>query len=57
MGKKKIALNETEWRCLIRALNELRNSMITEGRYTDVIDELIIKIVRAPIKRVKEKVA
>ena len=57
MGKKKIALTEVEWRCLLRALNELRNRLIAEGSYTDVIDEVILKIVKAPIRRVKEKTA
>jgi len=57
MRKNKIAMNEAEWKCTLRALNEMRNQMIAEGRYTDLIDEIIIKIVKAPIKRVKEKTA
>ena len=52
---KKITLNEAEWRCVLHALNELRNALIAEGRYTDVVDEVILKIVQAPIK--KRKVA
>lgn len=53
--KKKIwvSLDEAEWRLLLRAMNELRNSLIAEGRYTDVVDEVIQKIVKAPIKKVK----
>ncbi|MDR1541443.1 MAG: hypothetical protein LBU32_26305 [Clostridiales bacterium] len=41
--------------CALRALNELRNKFIAEGRYTDVIDGAILKIDKAPIKRVKVK--
>ena len=26
------------------ALNELRNSLIAEGRYTDAVDELLVKL-------------
>jgi hypothetical protein len=50
---KKITLSTAEWRCVLHALNELRTSLIKEGRYTDVIDEVILKIVKAPVKRVK----
>ena len=53
MEKKWISLNESEWRLVIRALNDLRNRMIDEGRYTDVIDETLIKIINAPTKKVK----
>ena len=31
-------------RVLVFALNELRNSLIQEGRYTDAVDELLIKL-------------
>ena len=50
---KKIQLNEDEWRLIIYALNRLRNDLIAEGRYTDVVDEVLIKIAKAPIRKVK----
>ena len=53
MKKKRIYLNDDEWRFLLHALNELRTSLIAEGRYTDVVDEVILKIVNAPVKKVK----
>jgi hypothetical protein len=53
MKKKWIALNEAEWRLVIHALNELRTSMIAEGRYTDVIDEVMIKIINAKVRKIK----
>ena len=57
MKKNKIEMNEAEWKCALRALNALRNRFIAEGRYTDVIDGAILKIDKAPIKRVKVKAA
>ena len=42
--KTKFKFDDDEIRILILALIELRNQLIQEGRYTDVVDELIIKI-------------
>ena len=53
MNKKLIALNEAEWRLILHALNELRTDLINEGRYTDVVDEVMLKIINAPIKKIK----
>jgi hypothetical protein len=57
MKKNKIAMNRAEWTCALHALNDLRNRMIAEGRYTDVLDELILKIDKAPIRKEKVKAA
>ena len=43
-------LNEEELRIIIRSLVELRNSLIREGRYTDCVDELILKFHNVPAK-------
>jgi len=48
-----VSLNEAEWRLLLYAMNELRTSLIAEGRYTDVVDEVIMKIINAPVRKVK----
>ena len=53
MKKIWVSLNEAEWRLLLHAMNELRNDLIAEGRYTDVVDEVILKIINAPIRTVK----
>jgi hypothetical protein len=53
MKKVYISLNEAEWRFLLYALNNLRSSLIGERRYTDVVDEVMLKIVNAPIRKVK----
>lgn len=53
MRKNKTAMNEAEWRCELHALNELRNRLIDEERHTDVVDEVIPEIVKAPVRKVK----
>ena len=40
----KITIDEYEREILILALIELRNQLIREGRYTDAVDELILKL-------------
>ncbi|SBW00408.1 conserved hypothetical protein [uncultured Eubacteriales bacterium] len=53
MKKTYISLNEAEWRLLLYALNNLRSTLISEGRYTDVVDEVMLKIINTPIRKVK----
>ena len=53
MKKKTLYLDEAEWRLIIYALNELRNDYIRQGRYTDVIDETLIRFAKAKKKKVK----
>lgn len=48
-----IALDEQERRIVIDSLNNLRNKLIAEGRYTDAVDDILIKIANAPIKKFK----
>lgn len=42
--KTKVILDEEEKTILIRALNDLRNSLLQENRSTDAVEELMIKI-------------
>ena len=44
MKKIKIKYNKEEIKIILVALNEFRNKLIYQGRYTDPIDELLIKI-------------
>lgn len=55
MKKTKIYLTEAEWRLVIHSLNDFRNKLLQEGQYTDIVDEVMLKAVKAPIKRVKIK--
>ena len=42
--KFKLRMTDEEIKVLIIALNELRNKLISEGRYTDAVDELILRL-------------
>lgn len=44
-----------ERRTVITSLIDLRNDFISRGKYTDVIDELLIKFNKAKINRIKVK--
>ena len=44
--KTKIKFDDDEIRILILALVELRNQLIQEGRYTDAVDELLVRIAK-----------
>lgn len=57
MREKKyyLAIDDYEYSTIKNALNGLRNKLIADGRYTDVVDELIVKFAKAPIKKFKIK--
>ena len=46
-----IALDEYERRIIINSLNELRNRLIADGRYTDAVDDVLLKIINAKKKK------
>ncbi|MDO4486893.1 MAG: hypothetical protein Q4C46_09930 [Bacillota bacterium] len=43
--KRKFKFDDYEVNIIIKALIELRNQLIAEGRYTDAVDEIILKLV------------
>ena len=47
-----IALGDFE-RKIINCLNEMRNKLIADGKYTDAIDEVLLKIIGAKRKKFK----
>ena len=51
--KYHVYINSEERRLLISSLNDLRNRLIAEGRYTDLVDEVLIKVANAKIKKIK----
>lgn len=53
--KYHLYLTQDELRMIVGSLIELRNRLISEGRYTDVIDELLVKFTNAKVKRIKVK--
>ncbi len=42
--KRYLILTENEWRMVLLALNRMRSKLIAQGRYTDVVDEIIMKM-------------
>jgi hypothetical protein len=45
MFKPKYRFTYDEIRIIVMALVELKNQLISEGRYTDAVDELLIRFV------------
>lgn len=41
----KLKLTHDEVRVLVFALNELRNTLIAENRYTDPVDEILARLI------------
>ncbi|WP_316637680.1 hypothetical protein [uncultured Ruminococcus sp.] len=55
--KKKyhIYLTYEERQEIVHALNDKRNTLIHTGHYTDVIDEILIRVMNAKIRKVRVK--
>lgn len=53
--KYHLYLTSEEHRAVINSLIELRNRLLFQGKYTDVVDELLIKFTRAKMKKIKVK--
>lgn len=48
---KKLFLDEEEYKKAVQALNDLRDGFIQNGRYTDGIDIVLMKVMRSKYKR------
>ena len=48
-----LALSNQEHRLIIESMNQLRNKLIADGKYTDAIDEVLLKIIGAKQKKFK----
>jgi len=53
MKKTKHFLTEAEWRYLLHSLNALKTKLHSEGQYTDTVDEVMLKVMTASVKKVK----
>ena len=49
--KRYITLDDSEWKIVINALNAFRNSLIQQGRYTEAVDEIMIKVINTKPKK------
>lgn len=48
-----IVLDDFERRVIVNCLNEMRNKIIADGKYTDAVDEVLLKIIGAKQKKFK----
>ena len=53
--KYHIYLMPDERRTVINSLIDLRNNLISQGMYTDLVDELMIRISKTKAKKIKVK--
>ena len=51
--KYHVYLTNEERSEVLKSLIDLKNEMITQGKYTDVLDEIIIKLYKARQKNIK----
>ena len=48
-----LALNDGERSMIIRSLNNLRSRLIAKGKYTDGVDDVLVKVIGAKKKKFK----
>lgn len=56
MGKEEkrvLTLDKYEHGVVVNALNEMRNDLLEEQRSTDIVDEVLLKAIDSPTKKVK----
>lgn len=51
--KRYLYLNSEEYSVVLHSLVHLKNKLIQQGRYTDCVDDVILKVIGAPIKKIK----
>ena len=42
--KRYLYLTDAEWRVVLLALNRMRSRLVAQGRFTDAVDEIIMKL-------------
>jgi len=42
--RRYLYLTGSEWRVMLLALNRLRSKLFAQGKYTDAVDEIIMKM-------------
>lgn len=53
--KRILMLDGYEYGVVVNALNDLRNDLIDEQRPTDAVDELLLKTIDAPTRKLKRR--
>ena len=53
--KRVISIDDFEHRLMVKGLNDFRNDLIQGDKSTEDIDELLLKVIKAPTKKEKRK--
>lgn len=53
MKKNRHCLTFDEWNLILHSLNVLKTKMLSEGKYTDVVDDTLFKVMTARIRKMK----
>lgn len=53
--EKILSLDDFEQRLMVRGLTDFRNDALRDGKPTEVVDDLILKVIDAPTKREKRR--
>ena len=53
--EKILSLDDFEQRLMVRGLTDFRNDALREGKPTEAVDDLILKVIDAPTKREKRR--
>lgn len=48
-----LALDDGERSMIVRSLNRLRNRLISQGKYSDGVDDVLVKVIGAKKKKFK----
>ncbi len=52
-NKRYMFLNTEQHSTLLRCLVEFKNDLVRQGRTADIVDEVILKVMNAPVKKLK----
>ena len=50
--KRVVILNKYEYGLIINALNELRTKLIRENKSTEIVNELLLRLLNIPVKKI-----
>ena len=48
-----LTLDDVERSIIVRSLNSLRNRLMAQSKYTDGVDDVLVKVIRAKKKKYK----
>ena len=46
-----VKMDQQEQGVVINALNEMRNDLLQKGSHTDAVDDVLLKVIDAPLQR------